>query len=110
MPIYGEKIRARRDPSMPKGRQLDDLSHKEVLAVIGKLPIQRDLLIEALHLLQDNFGCLELRHLRSLADIFSISQAEVYEVASFYHHFDLVAEGQCKPPQITVRVCDGLFK
>ena len=108
MPSQGKKIKTQRDPSMPKGRQLDDLSHQEVLAVIGKLPIQRDLLIEALHLLQDNFGCLELRHLRSLADIFSISQAEVYEVASFYHHFDLVAEGQCKPPQITVRVCDGL--
>jgi NADH:ubiquinone oxidoreductase subunit F (NADH-binding)/NADH:ubiquinone oxidoreductase subunit E len=108
MPIHGEKIRARRDPSMPKGRQLDDLSHKEVLAVIGKLPIQRDLLIEALHLLQDNFGCLEFRHLRSLAEIFSISQAEVYEVASFYHHFDIIGDRQGRPPPITVRICDGL--
>ena len=108
MPVHGEKIKKRRDPSMPKGRQLDDLSHQEVLAVIGKLPIQRDLLIEALHLLQDNFGCLEHRHLRSLAEIFSISQAEVYEVASFYHHFDIVAEGQQSPPSITLRICDGL--
>ncbi len=108
MYVYGEKIKARRDPSIPKGRQLDDFSYQEVLAAIEKLPIQRDLLIEALHLLQDKFGCLELRHLRSLAEIFSISQAEVYEVASFYHHFDIVAEGQSRPPPLTVRICDGL--
>ena len=72
------------------------------------MPIQRDLLIEALHKLQDGFDCLTLPHLRALSEIFRISQAEVYEVASFYHHFDIVHEDENKPPAITIRVCDGL--
>ena len=84
------KSSAKRDPSLPKGRQVDDLAKQEVSSILGDLPIQRDLLIEALHKLQDGFGCLTLPHLRALSEIFRISQAEVYEVASFYHHFDIV--------------------
>ena len=82
-----------RDPSLPKGRQVDDSAKEEVLLLLENLTIQRDLLIESLHLLQDHFGCLTFRHLRALSEIFRISQAEVYEVASFYHHFDIVDEG-----------------
>ncbi len=98
----------KRDPSLPKGRQVDDFAKEEVLSILGELPIQRDLLIEALHKLQDGFDCLTLPHLRALSEIFRISQAEVYEVASFYHHFDIVHEDENKPPAITIRVCDGL--
>ena len=98
----------KRDPSLPKGRQVDDFAKEEVLSILGDLPIQRDLLIEALHKLQDGFDCLTLPHLRALSEIFRISQAEVYEVASFYHHFDIVHEDENKPPAITIRVCDGL--
>ncbi len=102
------KSNVKRDPSLPKGRQVDDFAKEEVLSILGDLPIQRDLLIEALHKLQDGFDCLTLPHLRALSEIFRISQAEVYEVASFYHHFDIVHEGENKPPAITIRVCDGL--
>ena len=99
---------SKRNPSLPKGRQVNDSAIEEVLYVLGDLPIQRDLLIEAFHKLQDELGCLKLTHLGALAEIFSISQAEVYEVASFYHHFDIVREDESEPPAITIRVCDGL--
>jgi formate dehydrogenase len=102
------KSSVKRDPSLPKGRQVDDFAKQEVSSILGDLPIQRDLLIEALHKIQDGFGCLTLPHLRALSEIFRISQAEVYEVASFYHHFDIVREGEARPPAITIRVCDGL--
>ena len=102
------KQKFRRDPSLPKGRQVDDSAKEEVLFLLENFTIQRDLLIESLHLLQDHFGCLTFRHLRALSEIFRISQAEVYEVASFYHHFDIVNEGENKPPSITIRVCTGL--
>ncbi len=98
----------KRDASQPKGRQLDDSALDEVLALIGELPIRRDLLIEALHLLQDGVGCLTAPHLRALAEIFRLSQAEVFEVASFYHHFDIVKEGEARPAPLTIRVCDSI--
>ncbi|GAA0780241.1 NADH-quinone oxidoreductase subunit F [Roseibium denhamense] len=97
-----------RKPSQPKGRQLDDGAHGEVLALLGDEPRRRDLLIEHLHKIQDAFGCLEARHLRALAEEMRLSQAEVYEVASFYHHFDIVREGGQKPAPLTVRVCDSV--
>ncbi len=99
---------SKRNPSLPKGRQVNESAKEEVLYILDDLPIQRDLLIEALHRLQDELGCLKLTHLGALAEIFSISQAEVYEVASFYHHFDIVREDESEPPDITIRVCDGL--
>ena len=99
---------SKRNPSLPKGRQVNDFDKEEVLYVLGNLPIQRDLLIEAFHKLQDELGCLKLTHLGALAEIFSMSQAEVYEVASFYHHFDIIREDESEPPAITIRVCDGL--
>ena len=98
----------KRDVSLPKGRQVDDVSLDEIGVLLGDLPIQRDMLIEALHLVQDGVGHLKARHLTALADVFRLSQAEVFEVASFYHHFDIVKEGDIAPAPLTIRICDGL--
>ncbi len=93
--------------SQLKGRQPDDTSLAEVRSLIGAGPHQRDLLIELLHALNDaHHGLLE-RHLVALAAEMRLSMAEVYEVASFYHHFDVIGEGET-PAALTVRVCDGL--
>ncbi|MCX2724270.1 NAD(P)H-dependent oxidoreductase subunit E [Roseibium salinum] len=97
-----------RKPSQPKGRQLEDAALGEVQGLLGDEPRRRDLLIEHLHKIQDAFGCLEARHLRALAHEMRLSQAEVYEVASFYHHFDVVREGEAGPAPVTVRVCDSI--
>jgi len=93
---------------VPKGRQLDDTAWNEVRALIPSDRLFRDLLIENLHILQDTYGHLSAAHLRALAEEMRISQAEVYEVASFYAHFDVVKEGQAPPPALTIRVCDSL--
>ncbi|MEO1112706.1 MAG: NAD(P)H-dependent oxidoreductase subunit E, partial [Pseudomonadota bacterium] len=81
-----------RKPSQPKGRQLEDAALSEVQALLGDEPRRRDLLIEHLHKIQDAYGCLEARHLKALSVEMRMAQAEVYEVASFYHHFDIVRE------------------
>ena len=92
----------------PKGRQLDDQAHDEVRGLLGDRPRRRDLLIEFLHLVQDAYGHLSAAHLRALAEELRLSMAEVYEVASFYAHFDVVREGETAPPALTIRVCDSL--
>ncbi|MEQ9261012.1 MAG: NAD(P)H-dependent oxidoreductase subunit E [Roseovarius sp.] len=92
----------------PKGRQLDDQAWQEVRALLGDGPRRRDLLIEYLHLIQDEYGHLSAAHLRALAEELRIAQAEVYEVATFYAHFDVVKEGEAPPPALTIRVCDSL--
>ena len=92
----------------PKGRVVDPTALDEVRAVLGDRSRARDLLIEHLHLLQDHYGHLSARHLAALAKEMSLAQTEVYEVATFYHHFDVVKEGDTAPPALTVRVCDGL--
>ncbi|MEM7596174.1 MAG: NAD(P)H-dependent oxidoreductase subunit E [Pseudomonadota bacterium] len=92
----------------PKGRQLEDQSWDEVRALLGDTPPRRDLLIEYLHLIQDEYGHLSAAHLRALAEEMRISQAEVYEVATFYAHFDVIKEGEVPPPALTIRVCDSL--
>ncbi len=92
----------------PKGRQLDDQAWAEVKALLEGREIRRDLLIEFLHLIQDKFGHLSAGHLRALAEEMRISMAEVYEVATFYAHFDVVKEGEAPPPALTIRVCDSL--
>src|SRR5580704_16640539 len=94
--------------STPKGRQVDPQAREEVLALLGASPRRRDLLIEHLHKIQDHYGCLSARHLVALADEMKMAMAEVYEVATFYHHFDLIKEGEIPPPAITVRVCDSI--
>jgi formate dehydrogenase beta subunit len=97
----------RRGRDFPRGRQVDPQALLEVQALIGTRPRQRDLLIEFLHLLQDRFGCLHARHLTALAEEMRLALVEVYEVASFYAHFDIVMDGEAPPP-ITVRICDSL--
>lgn len=92
----------------PKGRQLDDVAWAEVQALLGDRARRRDLLIEFLHLIQDAYGCLSAAHLRALAEEMRLSQAEVYEVVTFYAHFDVVKEGEPVPPALTIRVCDSL--
>jgi formate dehydrogenase beta subunit len=98
----------RRGPDHPKGRQVDPAALAEVQALLGERERRRDLLIEHLHLLQDNFGCLHARHLAALAEEMRLALVEVYEVASFYAHFDIVMDGETAPPSLTVRVCDSL--
>ncbi|HEV2336189.1 MAG TPA: NAD(P)H-dependent oxidoreductase subunit E [Stellaceae bacterium] len=98
----------RRGPDHPKGRQLDPAALGEVQALLGERERRRDLLIEHLHLLQDHFGCLHARHLVALAEEMRLALTEVYEVASFYAHFDIVMEDEAAPPALTVRVCDSL--
>src|SRR5687767_9388429 len=94
--------------STPKGRRVDPTAHAEVLALLGDAPRRRDLLIEHLHKIQDRYYCLSAPHLVALAAEMKLSMAEVYEVATFYHHFDVVKEGDTAPPAITVRVCDSI--
>ena len=96
-----------RSKSKLKGRQSDDTSVAEVRALIGAGPHRRDLLIELLHVLNDAYRCLHDRHLVALAKEMNIPMAEVYEVATFYHHFEVV-RGDKQAAGITVRVCDGL--
>jgi formate dehydrogenase len=93
--------------SRPKGRPLDHAALDEVESLIGPVP-RRDRLIEHLHALQDRFGHLSARHLKALAEAMRLSEAEVFEVASFYHHFDIVKEGEDAPAPLTVRVCDSI--
>ena len=100
-----------RQKSQLKGRQADETSLQEVRALLlldsEVLKQRRDLLIEQLHALNDSFRGLHERHLVALAKLMNIPMAEVYEVATFYHHFEVIREGE-QAPQFTLRVCDGL--
>ncbi len=95
-------------PLFPKGRLLAPSALELVQKILGSRPRQRDLLIEFLHLIQDDQGHLSAALLQALAEEMRLSMAEVYEVASFYAHFDIVLDGEEAPPEITVRVCDSL--
>jgi len=92
----------------PKGRQFDETALEDIRGLLGDRPRRHDLLIEFLHLIQDRYGSLSAAHLRALAEEMGLSQAEVYEVATFYAHFDVIGEGEAPPPALTVRVCDSL--
>ncbi len=98
----------RRGRAVPKGRQLDPAALEEVRLALGDMPRRRDLLIEQLHLVQEAFGHLSAAHLRALAEEMRLPEAEVYETATFYAHFDVVKEDGRAPPAVTVRVCDSL--
>ena len=91
-----------------KGRSVDPKAREDVRALLGDEPRRRDLLIEHLHKIQDRYGHLSAAHLAALAAEMKMAMAEVYEVATFYHHFDIVKEGETAPPAITVRVCDSI--
>jgi NADH:ubiquinone oxidoreductase subunit F (NADH-binding)/NADH:ubiquinone oxidoreductase subunit E len=109
IPIAAETIPLReRKRQGPKGRRPGEQALAEVRQLLGEASRQPDLLIEHLHKLQDHYGHLSAAHLSALAQEMRLAQAEVYEVASFYHHFDIVREGEEAPQALTVRVCDGL--
>ncbi|MEP6656058.1 MAG: NAD(P)H-dependent oxidoreductase subunit E [Betaproteobacteria bacterium] len=91
-----------------KGRQVDVQAAAEVALLLGDAPRRRDLLIEHLHRIQDRYGCLSAAHMVALAAEMKLAMAEVYEVATFYHHFDVVKDGDEIPPPLTVRVCETL--
>ena len=97
----------RRPRQTPKGRQIDPRAAEEIATLLGARPRRRDLLIEFLHLIQDRYGHISAPHLAALAAEMKLAQAEVYEVATFYAHFDVVKDGPV-PPAVTVRVCDSL--
>ncbi len=102
------KAGRRRPARTPKGRQVDSRALAEVRELLGECERRRDLLIEHLHLIQDRYGYLSAAHLTALAMEMRLALSEVYEVATFYAHFDVVKEGETPPPPVTVRVCDSL--
>ncbi|HEY2337539.1 MAG TPA: NAD(P)H-dependent oxidoreductase subunit E [Burkholderiales bacterium] len=91
-----------------KGRQVGEKAREEVRALLKDEPRRRDLLIEHLHKINDRYGHLSAAHLAALAEEMKLSQTEVYEVATFYHHFEVVKEGETAPPSLVVRVCDSI--
>jgi NADH:ubiquinone oxidoreductase subunit F (NADH-binding)/NADH:ubiquinone oxidoreductase subunit E len=108
IPIAVQGASRERKRAAPKGRQADPQALREIQSLLGDAPRRRDLLIEYLHLVQDACGALAPAHLAALAQELGLAQAEVYEVASFYHHFDVLREGEAAPAALTVRVCAGL--
>jgi formate dehydrogenase beta subunit len=92
----------------PKGRQVDPRARQEIAALLSDELPRKDRLIEYLHRIQDAYGHLSAAHLAALAQALKLAQVEVYEVASFYHHFDVVKEGEAAPPRLTVRVCESV--
>ena len=112
IPIAAAPSTRQKKREAPKGRVVDPAALDEVRGLLAGLPQTAsrapDQLIEHLHRLQDRYKHLSTRHLAALAREMGLTQAEVYEVASFYHHFDIVKEGETAPPALTVRVCDSL--
>tara|TARA_B100000686_G_scaffold274382_1_gene292413 strand:- start:395 stop:2092 length:1698 start_codon:yes stop_codon:yes gene_type:complete len=105
---YDKPSKAKGGKFFEKGRQIDIYALEEVRALLGERPRRNDLLVEHLHLIQDHFGHLSHRHLVALAEDMRLALAEVFEVATFYHHFDVVPDEETAPPALTVRVCDSL--
>src|SRR5262249_56725896 len=100
--------RRNRPRKTPKGRQVEPQALSDVRVLLGDRERRRDLLIEHLHLIQDHYGDLSAAHLAALAQEMKLALTEVYEVATFYAHFDVVKEDETPPPALTVRVCDSL--
>jgi NADH:ubiquinone oxidoreductase subunit F (NADH-binding)/NADH:ubiquinone oxidoreductase subunit E len=106
-PVQFKKVKANKRMA-PKGRPIDLTALEEIRALLGDEPRRRDLLIEHLHKIQDTYQYLSAKHVVALAHEMKLSPAEVYEVATFYHHFDVVKEGETPPPPLTVRVCESV--
>lgn len=90
------------------GRRVNPVALKQVQKLLGEQPTRRDLLIEYLHLIQDSFGHISADHITALAKEMKLATTEIYEVATFYHHFDVIKEEQYAPPELTIRVCDSI--
>ncbi|HEU5435280.1 MAG TPA: NAD(P)H-dependent oxidoreductase subunit E, partial [Telluria sp.] len=108
IPIAVQGASRQRKREAPKGRRVDPEALQQVQALLGEESRRRDMLIEHLHKIQDSYGCLSAAHMAALAQEMRLAQAEVYEVATFYHHFDVLRDGDAAPAALTVRVCDGL--
>jgi formate dehydrogenase len=108
IPIADERGGKRKVRAAMKGRNVDPAALAEVRALLGDDPRRRDLLIEYLHRIQDSRGHIPAAHVVALAAEMKLAMTEVYEVATFYHHFDVIKEGDAVPPALTVRVCDSL--
>jgi formate dehydrogenase len=108
IPIAVQGASRQRKREAPKGRRVDPQALQQVQDLLGTSSRQRDLLIEHLHKIQDRFGCLAASHLAALAQEMRLAQSEVYEVATFYHHFDVLRDGEAALAALTVRVCAGL--
>ena len=107
--IDTSRLRGKRGvKSRPKGRPVDAEALADVRTLLGDATRDRSMLIEYLHRIQDARGCLPAAHLVALAQEMKLAMTEVYEVATFYHHFDVVDVGDAPPPPITVRVCETL--
>ena len=91
-----------------RGRRVNPDALQQIGDLTASLPIRRDLLIEYLHLIQDKFGHISAEHITALASIMKLATTEIYEVATFYHHFDVIKEGEKAPPQLTIRICDSI--
>jgi formate dehydrogenase beta subunit len=91
-----------------RGRAVDPTVLAEVQSLLGDLPRRRDLLIECLHRIQDHYGHIAPKQMVALAQEMKLAMTEVYEVATFYHHFDVIGDDETPPPAITVRVCESL--
>jgi formate dehydrogenase beta subunit len=108
IPIVDANRMGRKVRSTPKGRSVDPQALAEVQALLGEEPRRADLLIEYLHRIQDRFGCIGSAHVVALAAEMKLAMTEVYEVATFYHHFDVIKDREPRPPSLTVRVCESL--
>ncbi len=102
----GRKLKQPR--AFSKGRQVNHDAFTEIQSLLGDAPLEKDFLIENLHKIQDSYQYISSAHVVALARIMKLSQAEIYEVATFYHHFDVVKEGETAPAPLTVRVCESL--
>ena len=91
-----------------RGRQVNFEIRKELIKLLDVSNYRRDHLIEYLHVIQDNKGHINDEFMAALANLLGISQTEVYEVATFYHHFDVITNDQTVPPKLTIRVCDSV--
>ncbi len=91
-----------------RGRHVTQTAQEQIRDLLGSKTPRRDLLIEYLHLIQDEFGHIAADHITALAAEMQLATTEIYEVATFYHHFDVIREGQDAPPELTVRVCDSI--
>jgi formate dehydrogenase len=100
--------RKRRARAHPKGRPVEPQALAEIRTLLGEAPRRRDLLIEFLHRIQDRYGHISGAHAVALAEEMKLARTEVYEVATFYHHFDVIADGESPPPPLTIRVCETL--
>ena len=102
------KIDFRKRRGKSRGRKVDPQALQEVQDLLGDSPRSRDLLIEALHLIHDRYHYISAKHLVALAQEYKLAPTEVFEVATFYHHFDVIRENETPPPSLTVRVCDSM--